>query len=42
LELLVMNKFSIYIILDSAQGPGVYSTCNRNEFQKQKMNISGE
>jgi hypothetical protein len=28
--------FSIYLILPVAQGPGVYSASNRNEYQKQK------
>jgi hypothetical protein len=37
-----MNKYSISVILHSAQGPGVYSTCDRNEYQKQKINVSGE
>jgi hypothetical protein len=41
-EPFVMNKCSIYIILHSVQGTGVYSTCNINEFQKQKINFSGE
>jgi hypothetical protein len=26
----------------AALGPGVYSASNRNEFQKQKNNVSGE
>jgi hypothetical protein len=29
--------FSIYLILPAALGPGVYSTSNRNEYQKQKI-----
>jgi hypothetical protein len=33
--------FSIYLILPAALGPGVYSTSNRNEYQKQK-NVSGK
>jgi hypothetical protein len=37
-----MNKYSIYIILHSAQGIGVFSTCNRNEYQKEEINVSGE
>jgi hypothetical protein len=37
-----MNFFSIYRILPAAQGPGVHSASNRNEYQKQKSNISGE
>jgi hypothetical protein len=32
---------SIYLILPAALGPGVDSTSNRNEYQKQK-NVSGE
>jgi hypothetical protein len=38
----VTNKCSIYTIFHSVQGPGVCSACNRNEFQKQKINVSGE
>jgi hypothetical protein len=38
----VNEFFSIYIILPVALGPGVYSASNRNEYQKQKNNISGE
>jgi hypothetical protein len=34
--------FSIYQILGAALGPGVYSTYNGNEYQKQKNIISGE
>jgi hypothetical protein len=34
--------FSIYLILLAALGLGVYSACNRNEYQKQKNNVSGE
>jgi hypothetical protein len=33
---------SIYLILPDALGPGVYSASNRNEYQKQKNNVSGE
>jgi hypothetical protein len=29
--------FSIYLILSSALGPGVYSAYNTNEYQKQKI-----
>jgi hypothetical protein len=32
----VNELFSIYLILPAAQGPGVYSASNRNEYQKQK------
>jgi hypothetical protein len=31
--------FSIYLIL--ALRPGIYSASNRNEYQKQKNNVSG-
>jgi hypothetical protein len=34
--------FQIYLILSAALGPGVYSASNRNEYQKQKNNVSGE
>jgi hypothetical protein len=34
--------FSIYVNLPAALGPGVYSASNRNEYQKQKENVSGE
>jgi hypothetical protein len=34
--------FLIYLILPAALGPGVYSASNRNEYQKQKNNVSGE
>jgi hypothetical protein len=34
--------FSIYLILQPALDPGVYSVSNKNEYQKQKNNISGE
>jgi hypothetical protein len=33
---------AIYLILPAALGPGVYSASNRNEYQKQKKNVSGE
>jgi hypothetical protein len=33
---------SIYLILPTALGPGVYSASNRNEYQKHKSNVSGE
>jgi hypothetical protein len=35
-------KFYIYLILPAALGPGVYSASNRNEYQKQRNNVSGE
>jgi hypothetical protein len=35
--------FSIYLILPAALDPGVYSASSRrNEYQKQKNNVSGE
>jgi hypothetical protein len=37
----VLN-FSLYLILPAALIPGVYSASNRNEYQKQKKNVSGE
>jgi hypothetical protein len=38
-----VNEFlSIYLILPAALGPGVYSVPKRNEYQKQKNNVSGE
>jgi hypothetical protein len=30
----------MYLILPAALGLGVYSTSNRNEYQKQKNNVS--
>jgi hypothetical protein len=33
---------SIYLSLPAALGPGVYTTPNRNEYQKQKHKVSGE
>jgi hypothetical protein len=33
--------FSIYLILPAALGPGIYSASDRNEYQKQKNNVSG-
>jgi hypothetical protein len=35
-------EFLIYLILPAALGPEVYSDSNRNEYQKQKYNVSGE
>jgi hypothetical protein len=35
-------NFSIYLILPAALGPGVHSASNRNEYQKQKSNVSGK
>jgi hypothetical protein len=38
-----MNElFSMYLILPTALGAGVYSASNRNEYQKQKSNASGK
>jgi hypothetical protein len=38
-----VNEFlSVYLILPYAPGPGVYSVSIRNEYQKQKNNVSGE
>jgi hypothetical protein len=34
--------FSIYLILPAALGPGVHSASNRNEYQKERNNVSGE
>jgi hypothetical protein len=34
--------FSIYLILSAAPSPAVYSASNRNEYQKEKNNVSGE
>jgi hypothetical protein len=34
--------FSIYLILLAALGLGVYSASDRNEYQKQTSNVSGE
>jgi hypothetical protein len=34
--------FSVYLILPVEIGPGLYSAHNRNEYQKQKNNVSGE
>jgi hypothetical protein len=35
-------RFLIHLILPAPLGPGVYSTSNRNEYQRQKNNVSGE
>jgi hypothetical protein len=34
--------FSIHLILPASLGPGVHSVCTRNEYQKQKNNVSRE
>jgi hypothetical protein len=33
---------SIYLILPAALGLGVHSASNTNEYQKQKINVSGK
>jgi hypothetical protein len=33
---------SIYLILTAALNPGVHSASNRNEYQRQKNNVSDE
>jgi hypothetical protein len=33
--------FPIYLIFPAALGPNVYSAFNINEYQKQKINVSG-
>jgi hypothetical protein len=38
----VNEFFSIYLIHPSGLGPEVHSASNRNEYQKQKNNVSGE
>jgi hypothetical protein len=38
----VNEFFSIYLILSAALGRGVYSACNRFEYQKQKIIVLGE
>jgi hypothetical protein len=35
-------NFSIYLILQAALGPEVYSACNRKEYQRHTNNTSGE
>jgi GH25 family lysozyme M1 (1,4-beta-N-acetylmuramidase) len=37
-----VNEFIEYLIFPAARNPGVYSASNRNEYQKQKNNVSGE
>jgi hypothetical protein len=34
--------FSVNLILPAALGSGVYSASNRNNYQKEKINFSGE
>jgi hypothetical protein len=38
----VNEFFSIFLILPAVLDHGVYSVSNRNEYQKQKNNVSGE
>jgi hypothetical protein len=38
----VNENFSIYLIFPATPRPEVHSACNRNEYQKQKNNVSGE
>jgi hypothetical protein len=38
----VNEFFPIYLILPTALGPGVHADFNRNEYQKQKNNVSEE
>jgi hypothetical protein len=33
---------SNYLIISATLGPGIYSASNRNEYQKQNNNVSGE
>jgi hypothetical protein len=35
-------NLKIYRILPALLGPGIYSDSNRNEYQEQKKNVSGE
>jgi hypothetical protein len=39
---MVIEYFTIYLILQAALGPEVYPASNRNEYQKLKNNVSGE
>jgi hypothetical protein len=36
------NSFQIYLILPATLGPGFYSAPDRNEYQKQRSNFSGQ
>jgi hypothetical protein len=38
----IVEFISIYLILPAALGTGIYLASNRNEYQKQKTNVSGE
>jgi hypothetical protein len=35
------NKFSIYLVLPAALGPGVHSASNRNKYLKHTNNVFG-
>jgi hypothetical protein len=35
-------QFLMYLILPAALDPGVHSASNRNEYQKEKNNVSGK
>jgi hypothetical protein len=37
-----INSFSIFLILAAALGAEVYSVSDRNEYQKQRNNVSGK
>jgi hypothetical protein len=36
------QEISIYLIFPATLGPGLHSSSNRNEYQKQKNNVAGE
>jgi hypothetical protein len=38
----IVEFLLMYLILPAALGPGVHSASNRNEYQKEKKNVSGE
>jgi hypothetical protein len=38
----VNEFFSIYLILPAVLGPEVFAASNRNEYQRQKNNVSRE
>jgi hypothetical protein len=38
----IIEFFSIYLMLPATLGLRVQSASNRNEYQKQKINVSGE
>jgi hypothetical protein len=37
-----LSNISMYLILPATLCPGVHSAPNRNEYQKQENNVSGE